>query len=50
MGLQEEHINPAISILNGQLGFYPEHYNRDETYEELLCRINTYHNSLKKIR
>ena len=50
MGLQEEHIEPALRILNGQLGFYPREYNRNETFEELLARINSYHNSLKKVR
>lgn len=43
MGLQEEHIEPALKILNGQLGFYPESYNRNETSEELNYRINVYH-------
>ena len=50
MGLQEEHIEPALRILNGQLGFYPREYNRNETFEELLARINSYHNSLKRVR
>ena len=50
MGLQEEHIEPALRILNGQLGFYPREYNSNETFEELSARINSYHNSLKKVR
>lgn len=50
MGLQEEHIEPALRILNGQLGFYPREYNRNETFEELLVRINSYHNFLKRVR
>ena len=50
MGLQEEHIEPALRILNGQLGFYPREYNRNETFEELSARINSYHNSLKRVR
>ena len=50
MGLQEEHIEPALRILNGQLGFYPREYNRNETFEELLARINSYHNFLKRVR
>lgn len=50
MGLQEKHIEPVLRILNGQLGFYPKEYNRNETYGELSTRINNYHNSLKKVR
>ena len=34
-GLQEEHIIPALNILNGNLGFYPPNYDRNETPEEL---------------
>lgn len=50
MGLQEKHIKPALRILNGQLGFYSREYNRNETFEELSARINSYHNSLKRVR
>lgn len=46
-GLQKEHIAPALNILNGQLGFYPIDYNRNETPEELNSRINKYYNKVK---
>lgn len=42
-GLKEEHINPTIDILNGKLGFYPQNYNRKETNEQLIHRINNYY-------
>ena len=42
-GLQPEHIEPIINILNGKLGFYPETYNRQETSSELILRINKYY-------
>lgn len=44
-GLQEKHIEPVLKILNNQLGFYPADYNKDETQEEMLIRINNYYNS-----
>ena len=47
-GLQEEHITPAINILNGQLGFYPPNYDKNETPEELNFRINDYYSMRKK--
>ena len=47
-GLQEEHIEPILKILNGKLGFYPEDYNRNETPSELALRINKYYNEKKK--
>ena len=43
-GLQTEHIIPILNILNGNLGFYPENYNRKETSSELVKRINRYYN------
>lgn len=43
-GLQEEHIVPAIEILNGNLGFYPKEYNKRESPAELVKRINAYYN------
>lgn len=43
-GLQEEHIVPAIEILNGNLGFYPKKYNKSESPAELAKRINAYYN------
>lgn len=39
-GLQEEHLAPSLRILNGQLGFYPPNYNREEQPIELVKRIN----------
>ena len=47
-GLQKEHVLPTLKILNGQLGFYPPDYNREETAEELVYRINKYYNQFKK--
>lgn len=47
-GLQEEHIIPALNILNGKLGFYPPNYNRNETPEELNNRINYYYSKVRK--
>ena len=47
-GLQLEHIEPSINILNDILGFYPPNYNTLETEEELNKRINNYHNIKKK--
>ena len=47
-GLQEEHIIPALNILNDNLGFYPPNYNRNETPEELNHRINCYYNKTRK--
>lgn len=47
-GLQNEHINPSIDILNGILGFYPSNYNTKLTIEENYIRINKYHLSRKK--
>lgn len=43
-GLLEEHIKPAIDILNGKLGFYPKDYDRSESNEKRLIRANLYHN------
>lgn len=42
-GLQECHIIPALNILNGQLGFYPPNYNKEETSQELVKKINVYY-------
>ena len=47
-GLQIEHIKPAIEILNGNLGFYPPNYNKEESSSELCLRINKYYNEKKK--
>lgn len=47
-GLQEEHIIPALNILNGNLGFYPPNYDRNETPEELNRRINSYYSKTRK--
>lgn len=43
--LQEEHKKPALDILNGRLGFYLKDYNRNETSEDRIRRINEYYNS-----
>lgn len=42
-GLQVEHIEPIMNILNGKLGFYPKTYNRKETPMELILRINKHY-------
>lgn len=42
-GITEEHIDPSVDILNGNLGFYPPDFNFDETFEERNIRINQYH-------
>lgn len=42
-GLQEEHLAPSLKILNGQLGFYPPNYNREEQPIELVKRINAHY-------
>ena len=44
-GLQKEHIEPIINILNGKLGFYPPTYDRKETPKELILRINKYYSN-----
>ena len=44
-GLQEEHKKPALDILKGRLGFYLKDYNRNETSEDRIRRINEYYNS-----
>lgn len=48
LGLQPHHIEPIINILHGHLGFYPPNYNLNETAEELVIRINEYHNKYTK--
>lgn len=35
----EEHIAPAIAILNGRQGFYPPNYNINESLREKTNRI-----------
>lgn len=47
-GLQEEHIVPAIAILNGGLGFYPPEYDKSETFGNRLRRMLTYRAKSKK--
>lgn len=47
-GLQLEHINPIMEILNGRLGFYPSDFNLKESPEEKLVRISKYYHSIKK--
>lgn len=42
-GLQIEHIEPIINILDGKIGFYPETYNRQETSSELILKITKYY-------
>lgn len=42
-GITWEHVEPAINILNGNLGFYPPDFNFNETVGERMVRINKYH-------
>lgn len=42
-GICEEHVIPAVNILNGFLGFYPPDFDFSETLEERYVRINEYH-------
>ena len=39
-GLRREHIIPAIKILNGELNFYYDYNDSDETPEERNRRMN----------
>lgn len=43
MGIRDEHIEPSINILNGNLGFYPPNFDFNETLEQRSIRINEYH-------
>lgn len=43
-GLKEEHIEPAIKILHGDLGFYPPIVDINEPFRERFQRILKYHN------
>lgn len=38
-GFTFEYVEPAIRILNGNLGFYPKEYDRSETFEERIRRL-----------
>lgn len=38
-GFNAELIEPAIQILNGNLGFYPPSYDRSETFYERVARL-----------
>lgn len=42
-GLREEHIEPCLNILNGNLGFYPNNLDLNESDEKRLIRINKYY-------
>ena len=43
LGIREEHVDVAIDILNGKLGFYPYDFNFNETLGERSIIINKYH-------
>lgn len=47
MGLLRKHVEPALNILNYNLGFYPTDYNFLETPKEKNERINDYY--LKRV-
>lgn len=38
-GFTSRYVEPSLRILNGELGFYPEAYDRSETIEERFVRI-----------
>ena len=38
-GFTSEYLEPAIRILNGELGFYPPEYDRSETFDERIRRL-----------
>lgn len=38
-GFVSKYVEPTIRILNGNLGFYPEEYNRNETFQERIERL-----------
>lgn len=42
-GLKSIHIQPIINILNGNLGFYPENFDKEMTPEEQNIRNNMYY-------
>ena len=42
-GICEEHVEPSINILNGNLGFYPPNFDFSETAIERNTRINKYY-------
>lgn len=38
-GFVFQYVEPAIQILNGNLGFYPPEYDRSETFQERIRRL-----------
>jgi hypothetical protein len=46
-GICEEHVEPSLRILNGELSFYPANFNFSETNEERILRINKYYSRKK---
>ncbi len=38
-GFISEYVEPAVQILNGNLGFYPPSYDRRETFQERIQRL-----------
>ena len=38
-GFTADYIEPTVRVLNGNLGFYPPEYNREETFEERINRL-----------
>ncbi len=38
-GFTSRYLEPAIRILNGELGFYPPEYDRSETFDERIRRL-----------
>lgn len=38
-GFISEYVEPAVQILNGNLGFYPPSYDRCETFQERIQRL-----------
>ena len=42
-GICLEHVKPSVSILNGNLGFYPQNFDFNKTLEDRNTRINEYY-------
>lgn len=47
-GILEEHVGPAIDILNGKLGGYPKNFQFEPDSEKRLRRIHRYYQNSQK--
>lgn len=41
-GFSSQYVEPTVEILNGNLGFYPPEYDRNETFQERVHRLFPY--------